>query len=658
MKEATTKETIYICLENILNRQKDEYIPLEKIYEEVASYLEVKNDYSLQSQVRGRLQEGCPKSSSFKGEALFDTKYLRSGLWKIIPKKKYVRDKDNKYLVTEDDWKTVKTTENINYDYLQDKDTDNIYKAKLMASLGQYKAQIILDELKNIKQLLIKKNIFEEGKMNYGNAFEVFAVSTIHDISYEDCINKYLVTGSKDGKIDAIYYDANNVDVYQIKLGEIKYKDIDILKKNFDLCQRDIIPEEGEDLFRFITKNIEFLKAKKVTFHVISSRIENSGKNKTPDEIYKMFFENKLLPKKTNNLKLEILKPKSNDMESYQNNISKDENNNFIFFIKANEFIDCIFKSLGISFTKNKNLDLSKYFVDNVRGKLKTNKKMLYTIENEPENFVKYNNGINITGTVEDLETSILIKDPIINNGQQTLTTLIENGKNLNKITLLVKITNETNLDIKGKISQFTNEQVKVKAVDILSLNPQIRNIQRDIYNSTNNEKYFLDIYSSGEKECDNFIKKIYPKHNIIKLLDFLKLYFSIENPKQLGNWKNNPNKMIDEISINHPLNLNLALKICKGISEYKTYIDQIENKKQRADLKSADLAFMYLLVAENMNVNDATKIIQNINNKYYYDIQDKKSKLIDVYKSSNIINKINNEVEAIKATNAHSVSV
>ena len=37
------------------------------------------------------------------------------------------------------------------------------------------------------------------------------------------------------------------------------------------------------------------------------------------------------------------------------------------------------------------------------------NKKMISTIENEPENFIKYNNGISITGEVRDLGNKISI---------------------------------------------------------------------------------------------------------------------------------------------------------------------------------------------------------------------------------------------------------
>ena len=151
MEKETFKNSIYFCMENMLKVKKKEYLTLEEIYNEVANYLEKENNATFQSQIRGRLQENCPQSSNFKGNPLFYTKSIHSGLWTIIKKKKYIRDKDNKYLVTEDDWKTVVQTEKIGYDYQCDKDTDNIYKGKLIANLGKEKAQVILEELEKIK---------------------------------------------------------------------------------------------------------------------------------------------------------------------------------------------------------------------------------------------------------------------------------------------------------------------------------------------------------------------------------------------------------------------------------------------------------------------------------------------------------------------------
>ena len=63
--------------------------------------------------------------------------------------------------------------------------------------------------------------------------------------------------------------------------------------------------------------------------------------------------------------------------------------------------------------------------------------------------------------------------------------------------------------------------------------------------------------------------------------------------------------------------------------------------------MRSADLAFMYLLCKENLSVEQARKVIDMINNEYFYSKHT--SKLIDVYKSSTIMNRLNRQLERFK---------
>lgn len=648
------KKVIYNCINNILTRENKEFAKLSEIYNEVSHYLEVDNDKILQSQIRGRLQENCTQYKSFCGEDLFYTEKIRSGNWSIkknstkVNKYKFIRYIKNTYLITDDNWETVTQTLRIEDKYNQEDNQDLIYKAKLVYEIGSEKANIIIQELNYIRDLLLKMKNRNKINDGYGTAFEVFSISAIHNLDYKECINKYIINGDKDGKIDSIYYaDNDNVYIYQIKTNDFDSEDYDKMKTNYEDCLRNKIPDNGKDLFDFVKKNKYLLLGKKVYYKSVSNKTKKDV-NYKPIDIYKKFFENRLLPENSNNIVLSILKPTRKINSKTEDNFSTDGNNNFNFYMSARELINYLLTALGIDpkdYDKE-TVDISKYFFDNVRGVLTVNKKMINTIENEPYNFVKYNNGINITGEVKYLGPEIVIKNPVINNGQQTITTLIRLGKNLDQIILSVKITNESNRIIKGKISQFSNDQVKVKAIDMLSLNPYIRNIQREILNREyNNEKYFLEIYSSGKKSYVSIIKKLYKKHNIINLLDFIKLYFSIENSKDLGSWKNNPNNQIDKISIDKDFDIEQSFKVCESIMKYNDFIKGITNKKEKDDYKCADLAFKYLLCKEKLSVEEASILINMINREYFYSKKDDKSKLIDIYKSSSIINKVEDQL-------------
>ena len=63
-------------------------------------------------------------------------------------------------------------------------------------------------------------------------------------------------------------------------------------------------------------------------------------------------------------------------------NIIVVEGYNYSFYMRADELIKYILESLGVTFSNyNKyDIDLSKYFFDNVRGNLLMNKKMISTI--------------------------------------------------------------------------------------------------------------------------------------------------------------------------------------------------------------------------------------------------------------------------------------
>lgn len=652
MSKTTIKDAIYISIKNLMRKNDCVYVNLKDIYSEVASYLEKEQNYGLESSIRGRLQECCSQYKFFKGENLFKTREVKSGMWTIVKigetMNKYIRYKNNKFLITNNDWIDFEECSILDNLYIEENNKDIIYEVKLTNEIGKEKANVIINELIFIRNLLKNYKDFKGSDEGYGKSFEVFAVSTLQNISYLECVSKYIVHGDKDGKIDAIFYNSKEVYVYQIKIGMINDDCFDTINYNYNLCKNNKIPQDGSDLYNFYKLHENELKNKNTNYKTVSSNSKQEY-NYTPNEIYDLFFKIKLLPSYFNNLELYINKPITNNSGRRVYNVSTDGENNYIFFIKAYDLIESICNALGINYEKseNGNIDLSKYFYDNVRGMLSQKKDMIKTIKEEPHNFIKYNNGISINGKVENLNDQIKIINPVINNGQQTIYTLVKSNDDLTKVILPVKITNETDPIINVNISKYTNDQVNVKEIDMLSINKYIRNIQ---FKLLNNSEYFLKIHNSGTKEYESLMKCIYKDSKIISLMDFIKLYYSILNSDNLGNWKNSPNKMIDDFKIEEDFDFEISLKVCKATEMYKVYVNNLKDKKLKADLKTADIALKYILYKYNFNIEDAVKIIIDINNKYFYNLNDKKrkSKLIDIYKSNNIINIIKEKCDNI----------
>ena len=369
MVKRDMRDTIYYCIANILDRENKEYAKLSEIYEEVATYLEVENNYSLQSQIRGRLQNFCDQYDNFKGLNLFHTEKVRSGNWTIVRAKpifdnKFVRYLHNTYLVTNDNWTSQRKVKQITEEYILEENNDTAYKAKLVEEEGKLKANIIIDELIKIRRLLKKLKNIDKTDDGFGSAFEVFTISSIYNISYEEVINKYIVNGDLDAKIDAIYYgDSEEAHIYQIKLGDISDTAYNDMAENYNLCTSGEVPKDGKDLYNFINNNISILNDRTLLFKSVSKNSHKVG-NYTPKEVYNMFFDNKLLPRDDNKLVVSLKKPSFSNRDSYQYNVSTDFNNNFFFYIKAKDLINSLIKSLGITLENvdQGGVDMSKYF--------------------------------------------------------------------------------------------------------------------------------------------------------------------------------------------------------------------------------------------------------------------------------------------------------
>lgn len=127
------------------------------------------------------------------------------------------------------------------------------------------------------------------------------------------------------------------------------------------------------------------------------------------------------------------------------------------------------------------NFELSRLFSGNVRGFLNStdvNNDMKKTIEEHPLQFLSKNNGAVIVCDCLKIDSdrkSLVIKNPIIVNGQQTISTIYKqsvNQKNLKKIDVMVKfiaISAEDKEEILLDIAKASNQANEVNPLDLLS---------------------------------------------------------------------------------------------------------------------------------------------------------------------------------------------
>ncbi len=556
---------------------------------------------------------------------------------------KFIRDKDNLLHITNDDWKTFQSIKRKSIDGVEETDRDVISAVKLRYELGDVLAKIILDQFD-----VIRSQFDLQCGDGYGHAFEIFAIAVLYNIDYNIVFNNYIVTGADDGKIDAIYWKGDINKIYQIKMDYLDYSEIGTIDKNYYefISTGNISNSNTKDLLSFCNKHKVNINREKA-YEIVT--ISNNGKSSndknrlhiSSKDIYLKYFENYLL-NKTNDLSISL-------SISRENGIAKTVGDNTIYayFADAKVFIEDLLKCDNIGGNIN---NLYKLFYDNVRGNLGINKAMEETINKDPYNFVKYNNGVTITGLVKYTNAPCLIvEEPIINNGQQTIWNLINKYPNIEGISLLVIVKNESNYKIKGKISKYTNTQKNIKPIDLLSLDTNIRKLQSQLFRLTiKNNPIFLEINTSGERHYNKLLKVIYKKENIIHLVDFCKLYFAVESNK-LGDWKSNVSKQLaDLLEKDITYDVEKSLMVCNSIINYKNYLQSIDDKNIKNILRTADLAFMYIQYKYGFDDKKTHAVIDKINKKFFYDIADdkRKSKIIDLYKSNDIVNMIESVIE------------
>ncbi len=563
---------------------------------------------------------------------------------------KFIRYKDHIILYSNDNWKTIESLKELSKSAIEEKNPDITTKVKLRYLLGEKRGKIIIEELEKIRgQFNLQKN---DG---YGTAFEVFSIAVLHDIDYDLTMDNYIVNGNQDGKIDAIYW--NNLEeniLYQVKIDTLDPKEInivDVMSNNYRSYVKTgkIQSPETDDLFRFCEKNKEHLtKNKNMRIKIISNNDLDDEINIKPIEIFNLYFYN-ILIRRQNNIELSLSIPLK---QNVANIVGRKDI--YAYFVDAKTFVEDLLKCEKIGNSEN----LYKFFYDNVRGKLGSNNSIQATIDDEPNNFVKYNNGVTITGEVEYLEGTVSIKvtNPVINNGQQTIWNIMNRYPNIENVSLLVIVKDGKNVDVKSKISKYTNSQRNIKPIDLLSLDEKLRCLQENIFKLTlDNDALFLDINFSGARNYHSILKRMYSKYQVIALDDFCKLYFGVSD-LELGSWKNTISSQLNKIvDKSDEYDVEKALLVCRTISKVKEYIANINDKGKKNDLNSAELALMYIVYKYRVSLDRAVDVINHINNKYYYSIPDDEriSKLIDLYKSNTIIKKIEEAIIEMKIEKA-----
>lgn len=344
---------------------------------------------------------------------------------------------------------------------------------------------------------------------------------------------------NKDHGIDAVYIDENEK---KINLFSFKYRDS--LKKGTEKKQVELyatIPFIGllddevfekqkdsisEDSSRTIVKINAIKEALTDDYTVVLYMVSNDRTTTETNSVYLEPFQSQYswIELKTFNLydimdAIEI-KKKDNKAELrfpinsiLEHNVSFSGKKNYIAEVRLSDIVRITSNDEAIrerydlddlEEIRPLELDFDLLF-DNVRdylGNTKFNKQIVNTIKDDYINFFIYNNGLTITADNITTElksqnrvVSVVLENFQVVNGGQTLRAIYtyKNMKNsdlnnLNDASILVRLLDtNSNHDLTSKISEYTNSQNPIKAMDLRSLDT----IQLTIENRLQLEKIY-----------------------------------------------------------------------------------------------------------------------------------------------------------------------
>lgn len=378
---------------------------------------------------------------------------------------------------------------------------------KKIISEGMFNVMVNELGFTNLKNLNDVNNQPPKAK---GTAFLKFYLNEIFKDYYrvdEDQIEQGIIDNAYDKGIDFIAIDENKIYIIQSKYNSMNTKEIDhftLLPEN--IKQNTYNKTANAELKRYI-QEIKAIKNPEFTLIYVT--------NENVSEEEETYYEEKA---KNKNLQLFITDFSKLRME-YESVKTMGENPpETITFKLGNEDyfpLETIESHPTVIITqkgsKLRSLYLNKSCMErlfnyNIRqwlGKNAVNRGMFDTIENEPDKFFYYNNGI--TAICEDFyynnETNELVCNKFqVVNGAQTLTTLAKQSDNtdISKVKVLIRIvkadkytTGDKESSLAANIVKNNNSQTVIKSIDFRSND----NIQVSIENKVKNEKlkYPLD---------------------------------------------------------------------------------------------------------------------------------------------------------------------
>ncbi|HEU03818.1 MAG TPA: abortive phage infection protein [Nitrosopumilus sp.] len=315
-----------------------------------------------------------------------------------------------------------------------------------------------------------------------GNNFLQWVLTRVYEATEDDAADA-IVDGANDLGIDAylpVDFSDDKIRLFQSKYGTSHSTDA-IIKFKEDvkrLLERDVTkmrPELAHLVTNIREKNLK-IKCCYVTDQIVDYE-DDEVEIVDINEIIQKLWDRIKKPAagKKSSLKLE-------KMLRYENTI--------LGILKLRELTDFVIKNRDYVFESN----IRQW----MQFKTSVNKGLRDTLQNEPDKFFYYNNGITIVvSDIEEFgENDLMLHAPQIVNGAQTSNSILDHAKRTKNMdgSMTVTIIKADNEQDQNNITKYRNSQNSVRGKDLVSL----MDFHKSVKSQLKNYRYFYEIQAGS----------------------------------------------------------------------------------------------------------------------------------------------------------------
>jgi hypothetical protein len=336
---------------------------------------------------------------------------------------------------------------------------------------------------KNIRDSIKENAECAKNEVEKGHNFLHWVLTRVYEATEDDAADA-IVDGANDLGIDAylpVDFSDNKIRLFQSKYGTSHSMEaIAKFKEDVKLLLKSDVTKMRPELAHLVTK-IRDKNLKVECCYVTDQEVEYEN-----EEYFEIIDIEEIIQRLWSRIK----KPAAGKKSTIKLEKMLGHENTILGILKLRELTEFISKNRDYVFESN----IRQW----MQFKTTVNKGIRETLQNEPDKFFYYNNGITIVvSNFEEIgNNSILLHAPQIVNGAQTSNSIVDRAKRTHNLdgSITVTIIRADDEEDQNNITKYRNSQNSVRGKDLVSLMDFHKSIKSQLQNSG----YFYEIQAGS----------------------------------------------------------------------------------------------------------------------------------------------------------------